>query len=254
MKKLLIYNLCMPEKVYLKDESFDPIYRQISRDFYTKTRILPTFLITFGILIFITQVAAPLIIFKTQDTPNKIVDNATVVGVAAGFKNFEFNELQNTTLSDKSNVVDNKVINIPKFFYLSIPKLNIDSAKVETNAKTLDPSTALGHYAGTSLPGEVGNSFIFGHSVLPWFFNPKNYKTIFSTLDELEIGDEILVNFNNNKYKYIVESKEELNPKEVNPLAELKPNYLNESTIVLMTCSPPGTKLKRLLINAVKVN
>src|SRR4030065_1933619 len=98
----------MPEKVYLKNEGFDPIYRQISRDFYTKTRILPTFLITFGILIFITQVAAPLIIFKTQDTPNKIVDNATVVGVAGGFINFEFYEIKNTTLSNKKYIVMNK--------------------------------------------------------------------------------------------------------------------------------------------------
>jgi len=144
--------------------------------------------------------------------------------------------------------------NEPDYFYLTIPKLKIKDALVETEAKTLNPDDSLGHYPGTSLPGENGNSFIFGHSVLPWFFNSNNYKTIFSTLGKLEPGDEFYINYNNSEYTYVVESTEELSPDDVDPLATIKPKYLNESTVVLMTCSPPGTKLRRLLVNAILVD
>lgn len=262
----------MNKKIYIKDESFDPIYREVSRGFYTKTRIMPTLLIFAGFFVFSTQVLLPLMVFKTQDETNEVIDNATVLGRLAGFSEFEFRELrsndtpkQPTTqanipeyLPEESNNVKGtssvKVSNVPEYFYLTIPELDIKNAKVETNAKTLNPEHALGHYPGTELPGEVGNSFIFGHSVLPWFFNPHNYKTIFSTLGDLEPGDKFYVTINNHDLTYMVKSKKEVSPSKVNPLAEIEPSYLNESTIVLMTCSPPGTRLRRLLVNAVMVN
>ena len=49
----------------------------------------------------------------------------------------------------------------------------------------------------------------------------------------------------------MVETKEIKKPDEVNPIANYKPKYLNESTITLMTCDPPGTKINRLMINAI---
>ncbi|MFC1722426.1 sortase [Patescibacteria group bacterium] len=262
----------MTKKIYLKDESFDPIYKEVSKGFFARTRILPSFFLFGGVLVFISQVVLPLVVFTTQDDTIELVDNATVVGRAAGFSDFEFSEL---TLPD-SNVLSSNVETTntsqeyiprkntkavltqtettPEYFQLSIPKLGIKNALVETESESLNPVHALGHYPGTELPGENGNAFIFGHSVLPWFFNPKNYKTIFSTLPKLEVGDEIIVDINNKTLVYKIESTQELNPKDVRPLANIKPSYLNESTLVLMTCSPPGTKLKRLLVNAVLQN
>jgi LPXTG-site transpeptidase (sortase) family protein len=67
-------------------------------------------------------------------------------------------------------------------------------------------------------------------------------------------GDEFSIIYNNQEYRYVVEYAEEVPPADVQPLAEIKPKYLNESTVVLMTCSPPGTKLKRLLVGGVLVN
>ncbi len=250
----------MTKKIYIKDDSFDPIYKEVSRGFYTKTRIMPTLLVFAGLFTFATQVLLPVLVFKTHDESIALVDNATVLGRAAGFQKFEFEELETKQDEYQYNprsdfqVRGAQATNVPDYFLITIPKLGIKEALVETNAKDLNPDTALGHYAGTVLPGEVGNSFIFGHSVLPWFFNPKNYKTIFSTLGKLSSGDEFQVTYNNTIYNYVVESVEELSPKEVRPLAELKPKYLNKSTMVLMTCSPPGTKLKRLLVNAVMVS
>jgi LPXTG-site transpeptidase (sortase) family protein len=144
--------------------------------------------------------------------------------------------------------------NVPEYFELSIPKLGIKDARVETNPGDLDPDDALGRYVGSALPGENGNIFIYGHSVLPWFFNPENYKTIFSTIEELEAGDTVEIRYNNNDYVYKIESQVIAKPNEVSPLATFKPSYLNEATITLMTCWPSGTKAKRLMVRGVLTN
>jgi len=209
----------------------------------------PAILTAVGGFFLLTQVAIPLVSFKTQDTLTKPVE-ASVLGLATGFGDFEFNELKNGA-GENSQTTS---VNIPKYYYLTIPKLNIEKALVESSPDDLSPDEALGHYIGSAFPGEAGNSFIYGHSVLPAFYNPKNYKTIFSTLHLLEVGDEFTIEYNNNKYTYRVESKETLKPDKVDPLRNFKPAYLNESTVTLMTCSPPGTKINRLLVNAVLVN
>ncbi len=231
--------------VYHKDNSFDPIFFQKNNWFWFQSKVLPVLLFLIGGVILVIQVIVPLIIFKTYDTYGRPVSNS-VLGKAVGLGDFEFKELKETTTGN----VD---INVPKYYYLSIPKLNIKEAQVETSPLTLSPDDALGHYTGSSLPGEVGNTFIYGHSVLPFFYNPRNYKTIFSTLNTLEVGDRFYIKYNNKEYKYIVESKISVRPEKVNPLGYYKPAYLNESTVTLMTCDPPGTKLKRLLVTGVMV-
>ena len=259
------------KKIYLKDESFDPIYREVSRGFYAKTRIFPSLLFFSGLFVFATQVLLPVAVFKTSNESIDLVDNTTLMGRAAGFYSFQFSELKLLgskafpTSGGETSVLgrtENEAVksdepeesNFPEYFYLSIPKLRIKEAQVRANSEDLNPSTSLGHYQGTALPGQAGNAFIYGHSVLPWFFNPKNYKTIFSTLGNLEPGDEFFITYNNQQFNYVVETTNEVHPSSVRPLDEIKPKYLNESTVVLMTCSPPGTKLKRLLVNGVLVD
>jgi len=231
-------------KIYVKDESFDPIYRSRDIHFYARAHMLPTFLMGLGALVLITQVIFPLMFFTTNNKITKPV-SSSVLGIASGFRDFKFNELQEESQSKQ------QASNVPTNFYMTIPKLGIKDAVVETNSLNLSPDNSLGHYNGSSLPGEVGNAFIYGHSVLPWFYNPNNYKTIFSTIDKLSTGDEILVKYNNKTYTYKVENQNVLAVDDVKPLAEIKPGYLNDSTLVLMTCWPAGTKSKRLLVSAV---
>jgi len=243
----------MPEfkpKKYIKDDSSDPFFKEVNWRFFTRLRLAPAFLMSLSLLILITQVFLPLYIFKTQDEVAKPI-RSTVLGVVTGYSEFNFTELENQQNTANSQTPPQE--NVPDYYYITIPKLNIKEAKVETNPKNLNPDNALGHYKGTSFPGEQGNSFVYGHSVLPVFYNPRNYKTIFSTLGSLDVGDEFTVNYNNITYTYKVEGKSLLKPNEVNPLAEIKPKYLNESTMVLMTCWPAGTKSKRLLVNAVLI-
>lgn len=140
----------------------------------------------------------------------------------------------------------------PPFFYLSIPKLGIEKAKVESNSTSMKPDTALGHYLGTGLPGSKGrdrnNAFIYGHSALPQYFSPTNYKTIFAVLPKLEVGDDFWVYYNEKTLKYQIEAKQVLKPKDVNPLNPVSWLSPGESYTTLMTCVPPGGVSERLLI------
>lgn len=231
---------------YIKDESNDPIYGAVSKKFIFRVLATPALFTFLGIFVLVTQIILPLFVFTTKATITKPVE-ASVLGVASGFREFEFSEL-----SHEVNIQEDP--NKPDFYYLTIPKLRINKAKVETTPPDLNPEEALGHYIGSDLPGEAGNTFIYGHSVLPVFYNPENYKTIFSTISKLEIGDEFTIEYNNKKLTYAVEGKIELYPDEVDPLVGFKPKYLNESTVTLMTCSPAGTKIRRLMVNATLVN
>lgn len=244
---------------YIKDESNDPLFKTYNKYFLFRLKFLPLFITFIGVGVFIWQVVFPYIYIRSERFDSKLVKES-VLGAKAGFGDFTFEELRaygppkDTLASDEifnnHNNNNEKGVskNIPQYFYLSIPKLGIQKALVETNAKDLDPNDALGHYPKSALPGEIGNMFIFGHSVLPIFYNPKNYKSIFSTLNKLESGDEIIVNYNNLDYVYIVEGRKVLKPTEVDPLADIKPKYLNEQTITLMTCYPFGSKTLRYLV------
>jgi LPXTG-site transpeptidase (sortase) family protein len=245
------------KKVYVKDQSFDPIYRSVNKEFYLRSRFLPGILMATGFVILVTQVVIPLVYFKTQDEVSSSV-SSSVLGVATGFSEFSFSELNEedeaAVISSLKNGGIEQTQTYPKFFYLSIPRLKIEDALVETNSLSLSPDNNLGHYRGSAVPGDIGNAFIYGHSVLPWFFNPKNYKTIFSTLDHLQVGDTISIKYGDKNLTYKVESEEVMPTAQVDPLAEFKPKYLNESTITLMTCWPAGTKAKRYLVRAVLIS
>ncbi|MBP7859383.1 sortase [Patescibacteria group bacterium] len=149
------------------------------------------------------------------------------------------------------DVVKKREANSPNFFKLSIPKLKIENAFVEIDSNTLDPREMLGHYKGTSLPGEAGNSFIYGHSSLPFLYNPKNYSTIFTKITELEIGDNFYVEIQNKILTYEIVFIKEMLPKEVNPysLYYTGSKYAESaSSVTLMTCTPAGTTKNRYIV------
>lgn len=131
-----------------------------------------------------------------------------------------------------------------KFYNLSIPRLKIEDATVEIGGEELAQN--LIHYAGTALPGQQGNAVIFGHSSLPQFFSPTNYLTIFTKLPSLKKGDEIIVNYDGIKYKFMVEQLFEVMPTDIQVLEQ----RYDDSYLTLVTCVPPGTYLRRLVIKA----
>lgn len=137
-----------------------------------------------------------------------------------------------------------KVVTPVNTYTLSIPKLKISSAMATIAGDDLNKS--LVHYGGTGLPGEYGTSVIFGHSVLPQFYNPTSYKTIFSTLPSLAVGDDIYVTYDGIEYTYRVFDSVVTEPSDLTPLAQ----RFDDSYITLITCVPPGTYWKRLNVHA----
>lgn len=132
------------------------------------------------------------------------------------------------------------------FYTISIPKLKIDNAIVAIGGEDL--SKNLVQYPGTALPGKNGNAVIFGHSILPIFYNPKNYMAIFSTLPTLKNGDDIFVEYDGVSYKFKVEEIFEIYPTDIQILEQNN----SDSFLTLVTCTPPGDPRnpKRLIVRA----
>ncbi|HJX45788.1 MAG TPA: sortase, partial [Patescibacteria group bacterium] len=129
---------------------------------------------------------------------------------------------------------------------ISIPKLKIKNATVAIGGEDL--SKSLIQYPGTALPGRDGNAVIFGHSILPRFYNPKDYIAIFSTLTDLAKGDEIEVNYDGVNFLYRVVDMFEVLPTDIQVLEQ----DVSDSYLTLVTCTPPGDPRdpKRLIVRA----
>lgn len=119
---------------------------------------------------------------------------------------------------------------------------NIDPFNAKEYEKALENGVA--HAKGTSLPGEKGTVFIFGHSSgAPWQIT--RYNTAFFRLGELKTNDKILIYRDGKKYEYKVADAKIVWPSEVNFLKENKIEQL-----ILQTCYPIGTDFQRLLVFA----
>lgn len=129
-------------------------------------------------------------------------------------------------------------------YWLSIPKLNIQNAKVSVGGDDLAKS--LVHYLPTTAPGEYGSVNIFGHSTLPQLYNVKDYKTIFTHVPDLAKGDSIFVTYHNEEYEYEIYDMFVVKPDQI---SVLEPR-LDASYLTLITCVPPGTYWNRLIVRS----
>lgn len=129
-------------------------------------------------------------------------------------------------------------------YTISIPKIKIGQALVSTVDNDL--TKHLVNYQGTGIPGKNGNAVIFGHSTLPQLFNPKDYKTIFANVYKLKNGDNIYALLNGVTYTYKIFRITIVDPDDSSAFIQ---DYDN-SYITLVTCTPPGTIWKRLIVKA----
>lgn len=137
-----------------------------------------------------------------------------------------------------------KIVTPVNIYRLSIPKLGINKALVMIAGDDLNKG--LIHYGGTGLPGQYGTSVIFGHSVLPQFFKSTDYRTIFSTLPTLKVGDEFYIEYDGVTYTYKIHDMKITEPEDLSPLAQ----EFDDSHVTLITCVPPGLKTHRLNVQA----
>lgn len=126
-------------------------------------------------------------------------------------------------------------------YAISIPSIDIKNALVSTYDNDL--TKHLVNY-GNTIPPEKGNTVIFGHSTLPQLFNPSDYKTIFANAYKIKVGDEVYTSVSKVTYRYKVEKIFVVDPGQTWVLAQ---DY-SDKFITLITCTPPGTVWKRLII------
>lgn len=135
-------------------------------------------------------------------------------------------------------------IYIPKIKAYAPVIYNVDPFDEGIYKKALTQGVA--HAKGSAVPGQNGNVYLFAHSSgLPWEIT--RFNTIFLRLNELQKDDEIDIYREGVKHTYKVLDKKEVWPSEVSYLVNKSEN---EKTLILQTCSPVGTDLKRLLVFA----
>jgi LPXTG-site transpeptidase (sortase) family protein len=130
---------------------------------------------------------------------------------------------------------------IEKIDILAPVIFGVDGTNQKEYLNTLEHGVA--HFDGTSLPGQGGNIFIFGHSSTQSGKGP--YARVFEDIDILEIGDNITTYYQGEQFDYIVREKKIVAE---NNLSVLKDTSSEQLT--LMTCWPIGTDEKRIVIIA----
>ncbi len=160
---------------------------------------------------------------------------------------------------DPQNIVvdpssDTSVSPDPK---LIIPKINVDvpaiyDVPLDYDAQMAAMQKGVAHFAipgADSVPGQLGNTVFSGHSSND-LFDPGDYKFIFAQLDKLQKGDTIFVNYKSVRYTYTVIKKQVVKPTDVDALL----GYDDKPYLTLITCTPLGTSLNRLLVTAEQIS
>lgn len=150
---------------------------------------------------------------------------------------------------NKNNTKPVEILPSDPEFSIVIPKINANT-KVIKNVDPFDSNIyqraltqGVAHAKDTSTPDKSGNTFIFAHSAGNWY-EANQFNAVFYLLNKLETGDEIIVYYQSQKYIYSVDEIKFVKPDEINYLS----NQQNTNRLTLMTCWPPGTTLKRLVV------
>lgn len=160
---------------------------------------------------------------------------------------------------DPANIIVDPVSDVavspdPK---LIIPKINVDVPVIydttpdsASQLKAMESGVAyFGIPGANSKPGQIGNTVLSGHSSND-IIDSGAYKFIFARLDHLDKGDSVYLNYEGKRYTYIVTKKEVVKPTDVSKLVY----DTNKPILTLITCTPLGTSLNRLLVTAEQVS
>ena len=160
---------------------------------------------------------------------------------------------------DPANIIVDPTINIPVSSdpRLIIPKINVDVPVIydtkpdqASQLKAMESGVAwFGIPGASSHPGQVGNTVLSGHSSND-LFDGGDYKFIFAQLDRMQPGDTFYINYKGTRYTYNIVKKEVVAPTDVQKLVY----PTTKPVVTLITCTPIGTSLNRLLVTAEQVS
>lgn len=267
MKKI-IYIKKFPkniDKILSQNEGNPARSRKKNFAFELFFQIVPSAFIMCGIVL-IGMVIYPVFIYQFQFIPKTL--RREMLKPIKIFQNYEIRASNQDDLNKQSAAIAISKVDTtnPKTWFpkakfkaikpskinnytISIAKLEIQNANVEVGDKDFqrsDLKKSLIHFPGSALPGDLGNPVIFGHSSLPLFYNPKMYETIFSELPALTKGDEIVARVDGIEYVYVVYNFFTVDPDAIDVLEQKYDKY----DMTLITCVPPGTIWKRLIVKA----
>ncbi len=121
---------------------------------------------------------------------------------------------------------------------IEIPRIGVDNIVVAGVDKN-DLKKGPGHYPGTPMPGQLGNSAIAGHRT--------TYGQPFYDVDKLEVGDEIVTTTLAGRYVYRVTGQEIVTPSDYQVIATVDTEQAN---LTLTSCHPKWTTRERIIIHA----
>jgi sortase A len=119
---------------------------------------------------------------------------------------------------------------------LKMPRIDIEKYVVE-GVGVSELKEGPGHYPGTPLPGQPGNSAIAGHRT--------TYGAPFNQMDKMQVGDPVFVSTKQGKFEYTVTELKVVSPREVEVLDPTEDNRLT-----ITTCHPRYSLSQRLVLVA----
>jgi sortase A len=134
-------------------------------------------------------------------------------------------------------VIERPKVPIVKIGEIRIPKIGLVHPIYEGVTLTV-VDRGPGHWPGSAVPGQLGNSVFAGHRV--------THSHPFRNVDKLVPGDEIIFVMPNGKFTYKMTKQEIVKPTDtwiVNPT--------QDATLTLFACHPPGSAAKRIVIRGV---
>jgi len=142
------------------------------------------------------------------------------------------------------------ILELPEFG-IKAPIWKIDTLDLKLIYKKLKQGVVL--YPGSALPGQ-GYSIIIGHSSqYPW--QSGRYKSVFSLLSELQIGDKIYVYWEQEPLVFEVQEKKIFLPwPKGNEITETVFPPENKPILILQSCWPVGVAYKRVAVKTVLIN
>lgn len=207
-----------------------------------KGKIIATFFLGAGVFLLL-QVILPLAAFQIWEIKNLKSDSLLVSPDQSGKQDVLGISIQNSDDNFPaiiSNVTRREAAPY-SYFYLSVDRLGLSNIQVVVDSNDL--SKTLAHLPGSALPGEKGNVFISGHSMLPQF--EKGNKAYFASLTDLQKGDEVKLSAQSGDFVYKVVGLKVVDPKDLSVIA---PPDSQHRYVSLMTCVPPGLNTKRLVV------
>jgi sortase A len=119
---------------------------------------------------------------------------------------------------------------------LVISSINLDVPVVEgDDAEQLKKGA--GHHIGSANPGERGNCFLSGHNDI--------YGEIFRDLEQVRVGDEIVIYAGEQPYRYVVRATRIVEPDDVSIMYPT-----TTPVLTLLTCYPYMVDTQRLVVIA----